>query len=146
MPAKYKRGGKHSNQWIKAKELGVKCQQKRQITPEREKLRKAFWRPVMLAARYFIEAGPQGTASRMAQAIGVQPSQIHRFTCPDCEHDQEPTFSIGMAILLYLNAQRNLNLITINVSVDLIALRRMHYNKKTGKLEFENAKRSKQNR
>lgn len=143
MPARYKRGGKHSNQYIKAKELGLpqpNGKKHRQITPQRQRLRSTLWRRVALAARYFIEFGPPGAASRMAEAIGIQPSQIHRFTCPECEHDQEPTFSVGMAILLYLSQHRILNRITIDVSVDPLALRRMHYNKHTGELEFENAK------
>jgi hypothetical protein len=104
-----RRGGKHSNQWIKAKELGIPCKQKRQITPEREKLREQFWRKVANAARHYIETSPEGTASRMAEAIGVQHSQIHRFTCSICEHDQEPTFSVGMALLLYMSNHRTIN-------------------------------------
>lgn len=133
-----KRGGKHSNQFIKAKEEGRTIQSKKAAFTERRwQLREQLWKRVALAARYHILFGPKGAAMRMAEAIGTQPSQIHRFTCPECEHDQESSFSVGMAIMLYLTSYQQRQQITIDVPMEVIALRRMHYSKTTGELEFE---------
>lgn len=63
-----------------------------------------FWDNVQRLALAHIEASPSGEASRIARALGITPSQVHRFTCPICEHDQEPTFSVGFALLMYLTA------------------------------------------
>jgi hypothetical protein len=73
-------------------------------TSKRHYFRGIFWGYVKAALRNYLK-GPNaqpGRQSEMARALGLQPSQLHRFSCPRCEHDQEPTFSVGMAVLAYL--------------------------------------------
>lgn len=72
------------------------------ITAKRLLFREAAWGQIKVQLRVFLAKGGHGTAFRMSEALGVSPSQIHRWTCPVCEHDTEPSFSVGMAILLYM--------------------------------------------
>lgn len=78
---------------------------KANITHARYILRKRFWIPVKTLLQAHLAQSPKGEAKRMARACGINASQIHRFTCPKCEHDQEPCFTIGAALLLYMGCQ-----------------------------------------
>lgn len=66
--------------------------------------RNQFWIPLRDALR--IATNTRGAQKLLANRLGIPPSQIHRYTCQNCEHDQEPTFSIGMAIFAYLQSIR----------------------------------------
>lgn len=65
-----------------------------------------FWVTLRQTLRDHLSSAGHGAAIRMAQSTGIDPSQIHRWTCADCEHNQEPTFSQGMAILMYLSCNK----------------------------------------
>lgn len=64
--------------------------------------REIFWKPIKLALQNYIKSHGPNSASRIAHAIGVNASQIHRFSCPICEHNQIPDFPTGMALALFL--------------------------------------------
>lgn len=102
-------------------------------TARRYELRETLWKAVSKAAREHIKKSGPGEARRMSQALGVSDSQIHRFTCGTCEHDQEPTFSIGFGILLYLGAASAFPVINLKDSeIDVLALMRVRINKRKG--------------
>lgn len=61
-----------------------------------------YWMRVQTLLRYWLETEGTGAQSRIARDLGMTDSQIHRFSCTVCEHDQEPTFSVGMSILCYI--------------------------------------------
>lgn len=61
-----------------------------------------YWQRVQALLRYWLETEGRGAQARIAADLGMTDSQIHRFACPVCEHDQEPSFSIGMSILCYI--------------------------------------------
>lgn len=61
-----------------------------------------YWMRVQTLLRYWLETEGAGAQSRIAHDLGMTDSQIHRFACSACEHDQEPTFSVGMSILCYI--------------------------------------------
>lgn len=71
-------------------------------TQSRWALRQITWEPVKRALQRHFLSSPTGEMSRMAECLGLQPSQLHRFSCNECEHNQEPGFVIGMSILMYL--------------------------------------------
>lgn len=73
-------------------------------TEARYRWMKKFWEPVKSKLRLYLQANP-GAQTRMARAIGISDSQLHRYSCPVCEHDQEASFSIGMAIVLYIEKE-----------------------------------------
>ena len=79
---------------------------KANITERRLQLRVLAWEPLRQHLRAHIKASPFGEAKRMARACGIAASQIHRFTCDDCNHDQEPSFTIGITLALYLAQAR----------------------------------------
>lgn len=81
----------------KAKAIATIAKRKLQITEARRELRERTWRPIALRLRDFIRRGGLGTQSAIARRVGCEPSQIHRYTCPVCEHDAEPTYSTGKA-------------------------------------------------
>lgn len=63
--------------------------------------RTRHWTPLMLRLRKYIDGGV-GRQSMIASYVGVHDAQIHRYVCPQCEHDQEPPYSIAKAIETYL--------------------------------------------
>lgn len=67
----------------------------------RDQFRLRFWFPVRERLKQRLQT--HGEAAKIARFTGVHPAQIHRYTCPMCEHDQEPTYSVVCAIELYLN-------------------------------------------
>lgn len=79
----------------KRRKGGIVC------TPEREQLKLAFWFKVKTELQEHFKV--YGNAVRMARTIGISPVMLHHYACPVCEHDTEPSFSIGMAIMLYLS-------------------------------------------
>ena len=80
---------------------------KANITHRRLYLRTVAWNPLKKALQEHLKNQPkQGEAKRIARALGINASQVHRFTCPKCEHDQEPTFSIGFALAIYLAREK----------------------------------------
>jgi len=79
---------------------------KANITERRLYLRTIAWVPIKTKLQQHLKQAGYGEAKRVARALGINASQIHRFTCPKCEHDQEPTFSIGFALALYLAQQK----------------------------------------
>lgn len=84
----------------------TKTRQKRKgavtATHQRLKYRDAFWNPLkqMLLEHFKIH----GAKRRMSATTGIADSQLHVYTCPECEHDVEPCFSIGISLMLYLIA------------------------------------------
>lgn len=90
---------------------GISPKNNRNISERRLALREMYWEPIK---RKLQKACKQrGEAKRIARFLGVHSSQIHRFECPVCEHNQEPAFSTGMGILLYF-AMKELVPFTIN--------------------------------
>lgn len=73
------------------------------ITAHRLFLRELAWVKVQDMLRQHLAFSPKGEAARIARYLGIDNSQIHRFSCEDCNHDQEPNFTIGFALLLYLS-------------------------------------------
>src|SRR5438552_2790597 len=69
-------------------------------------LRGQIWLPVRNLLRVHISRTPFGSMKRLASHLGLHQAQIHRFICPKCEHNQEPSFSTGLAILLYLERRK----------------------------------------
>jgi hypothetical protein len=78
---------------------------KANITEQRLVYRNALWSELRRLLRRYLHAAPSNQR-KMARALGLQDSQLHRYSCPVCEHEQEPSFSLGIAMLLYL--QQNL--------------------------------------
>lgn len=76
------------------------------ITTNRLRLRRLTWDRVRYALMEHVFTSPRGEASRIADALGINKSQVHRFVCPACEHDQEPCFTIGFSIMMYLSQQK----------------------------------------
>lgn len=66
----------------------------------RYEFRQMFWIPLRDELRLWCAV--PNMKSNIARMVGVSPSQIHRYTCPKCEHDQEPPFSTAMAIMCTL--------------------------------------------
>lgn len=79
---------------------------KANITANRLRLRAHTWNRVRYALMQHVFTSPKGEAERVARALGISASQVHRFVCPACEHDQEPCFTIGFSILMYLSQQK----------------------------------------
>lgn len=77
-------------------------------TPARLANSVKYWEPIKLRIRDFLERGGKGAAAFMARKLGVDNSQIHRWSCAKCEHDAEPVYSTGIAILLFLNEYEHL--------------------------------------
>lgn len=71
-------------------------------TAARYNLKETVWTKVKTMLQLFLETYGEGAQTEIANAVGVHSSQIHRFSCPRCEHNQEPSFSVGMAILYFL--------------------------------------------
>lgn len=86
---------------MKLTKTGHRRKGKCNITHTRLYLRDHLWASARFRLRVFLKAR-SGEQSRMARVLGISDSQIHRYSCPRCEHDQEPSFSIGVAILLYI--------------------------------------------
>lgn len=82
---------------------GAKRQGRVTITEQALAIRDDAWGPVREALREHLRRAGKGAASTLAHTLGVAPSQVHRWTCPVCEHDQEPKFSMGIAILSYIS-------------------------------------------
>lgn len=64
------------------------------------------WEPVRAALLHHLNTSPKGEAARIARLLGCSASQVHRWTCPVCEHDTEPNFSQGYALSLLLTHQK----------------------------------------
>lgn len=72
------------------------------ISERRLELRDMTWAHVKRALQQHLYKCGHGEASHLARDLGVHPSQVHRYTCPVCEHDQEPPYSVGIAIVIWL--------------------------------------------
>lgn len=84
---------------------GSKRKGKATHTAERMRWSIYFWRKLRRRLKHHLDREPKGEATRIAQAIGTSDAQIHRWHSPcKCDHQQEPSFSIGMALLLYLES------------------------------------------
>lgn len=79
---------------------------KANITQRRYFFRFMVWRRLQWRLRKHILSHPRGEARTMSRALGVSQSQVHRWVCEKCNHDQEPSFSTGFAIALYLAQAR----------------------------------------
>lgn len=90
---------------------------KANITAKRYQLRQIAWNKLKLAMQIHLATSPKGEAKRMARACGINASQIHRFTCPKCEHDQEPAFTVGFTLFLYLTRERHQPVLDIKVDL-----------------------------
>lgn len=65
-------------------------------------LREITWEPLRQRLLAHLQNSPRGEAAKIAKLLGTSPSQIHRWTCPICEHDNEPNFSQGYALVVIL--------------------------------------------
>lgn len=74
------------------------------FTPERIRMRETFWNPLRAALRSHLK--DYGAQYRMERATGLGSALLHQYACPVCEHDVEPSFSIGMTIALYLQQKK----------------------------------------
>lgn len=91
--------------------IPVKGHKKCVIAPYRHAHRQRHWLEVKEALRayvYDVTLPPplvmhRGHLKKVADFIGCESSQVHRWICPVCEHDAEPSFSIGMAIVEFLD-------------------------------------------
>lgn len=72
------------------------------VTPNRQALINHYWRPLAMQLREYVTT-TKGGATKAAQFIGTHNAQIHRWTCPVCEHDQEPSYSLGKAVEIFLS-------------------------------------------
>lgn len=72
------------------------------VTPNRQALINHFWRPLAMRLREYVTTTKGGT-KHAAEFIGTHAAQIHRWTCPVCEHDQEPSYSLGKAVEIFLS-------------------------------------------
>lgn len=84
------------------------------ITESRLHWRTLTWDKVKLLLQHHLKISPKGEQLNMARALGIESSQIHRYSCPVCEHDQEPSFSVGMAIFAYIIAHHHRPTINLN--------------------------------
>lgn len=81
------------------------------IAPYRHEHRARHWHEVKRALFnycYITENCPKPlmrprSLKTVAEFIGCSQSQVHRWICPVCEHDAEPSFSVGMAIIEFLD-------------------------------------------
>lgn len=71
-------------------------------TITRMEMEQAVMEKFRITLQDHIAFSPRGEMSRMAHAIGVNQSQIHKWTCPVCEHNQKPSFVVGMALMAYI--------------------------------------------
>lgn len=62
------------------------------------------WHPLKKRMQTYLEKAGASAAIRLARALGCHSSQVHRWTCPVCEHDAEPTYSTGIKIIEFLDA------------------------------------------
>lgn len=72
------------------------------ITPKRLSMRKRYWHPLRTRLLHFLSE-KKGNARYLAKSLPIADSQLHRFTCPICEHDQEPAYSTACAISDWLH-------------------------------------------
>lgn len=70
-------------------------------TATRLAYREMFWEP--LRKRLLTHFETYGAKYEMTKATGISSAQLHCYTCPDCQHNTEPSFSLAMAIWTYLN-------------------------------------------
>lgn len=70
-------------------------------TTRRLELRNRHWIPLRDAMRVYCEHDTKRQVE-LAKYLGVDRTTIHRYICSSCEHDQEPSFSVGLAIAGYL--------------------------------------------
>lgn len=75
----------------------------RYATPARKELKVKHWHPLKERIRSYLAEAGSAAAIRLANHLGCHPSQIHRYTCPVCEHGAEPTYSTAIAIIAYLD-------------------------------------------
>lgn len=94
-----RRGG-----WNRGKKYSLK-KPKIIFTKTRVLLRSAYWNELRRLLQKHLALSSRGEALRISKFLEVRPSQIHRWTCPICEHDTEPNFSQGFALYQYLLAQ-----------------------------------------
>ena len=64
--------------------------------------RQLIWIPLKKRLQEHLKNSPKGEASSMARTLDIDPAMIHYYSCPVCEHDTEPNFTVGMLILMYL--------------------------------------------
>lgn len=91
-----------------------------------------FWRKLQRRLRHHLNISPKGEQTRMARAIGISDAQLHRLRdkC-GCDHTQEPNFSIGMAIMLYLESYLfRKPTITLDVNHPSVTVTRKRRNKR----------------
>lgn len=62
--------------------------------------REAVWVPLRHQLR--VLAAEPGSMIRMARFCGISPSTVHRYLCPKCEHNQQPPYSVGVMLAMYV--------------------------------------------
>lgn len=76
------------------------------ITPRRAHLRRLAWEKLRSTLREHLRMCARlniiHEQARIARVLGTSQSQIHRWNCRKCEHNQEPGFTMGIALAIYL--------------------------------------------
>lgn len=70
---------------------------------ERSKQRELYWEPIKQALQAYLKKNGKGAARYLAKRLGVAGSQIHRFSCPICEHDAMPAISTALELVIALD-------------------------------------------
>lgn len=81
---------------------------KRHLKEGRYTMRVMFWEKVKVLLQEFLKKEGRGGHRLIARELGLDSTDIHRFICPDCEHYVEPTFSVGMGIMCFLEAYKSI--------------------------------------
>lgn len=76
----------------------------RTYTPANRAACAKYWEPIRQRLLAYFQAA-HGNKRRMAKATGIADSQLHTYTCPICEHNTEPSYSIAMVCLAYIEEQ-----------------------------------------
>lgn len=77
---------------------------KERITPQRQQWRNQYWHTLRQKLREHLAAFPKGEAVRLAKHLNIATSHIHRWSCPKCEHNAEPKYSLACALAAYLTS------------------------------------------
>lgn len=104
--APYKRKRRRQINLITHTTDGARRKGKCVINPARQLIKLTHWLPIQASLHKYIytPTGQKipGRQAKVAHALGTSSSQVHRWSCPVCEHNQEPSFSIGCALFIFL--------------------------------------------
>jgi hypothetical protein len=101
MKTRKKMGTKIDPRYVKGPRKQLRKKDHATATESRMRYRDSFWIPLRKLLQVHFET-KQGQMREMSKATGIADAMLHQYSCPDCEHDTEPSFSVGMVMLLYL--------------------------------------------